>query len=57
MYPSPLVGWLFTDFTKLRDIWAAESAKQGGTGRVDVLSWLSKMALDVIGLAGVLVRY
>jgi hypothetical protein len=54
MYPSPLVRWLiFTHLIKLRDIWAAESAKQGGTGRVDVLSWLCKMTLDVIGLAGV----
>jgi hypothetical protein len=39
--------------TQLRDIWAAESSKQGGTGRIDVLSWLSKATLDVIGLAGV----
>lgn len=38
--------------TELRDIWDAESTKQGGTGRIDVLSWLSKMTLDVIGLAG-----
>jgi len=44
--------WLFTYSMKLRDIWAAESAKQGGTGRIEVLSWLSKMTLDVIGLAG-----
>lgn len=38
--------------SQLRDIWDAESTKQGGTGRIDVLSWLSKMTLDVIGLAG-----
>jgi len=37
---------------QLRDIWAAESSKQGGTGRIDVLSWLSRMTLDVIGKAG-----
>jgi len=37
---------------QLRDIWADQSAKQGGTGRIDVLSWLSKTTLDVIGLAG-----
>jgi hypothetical protein len=40
----------------LRDIWADESANQGGTGRVDVLPWLSKMTLDVIGLAGAFVE-
>jgi hypothetical protein len=38
---------------QLRDIWAAESSKQGGSGRIDALSWLSKATLDVIGLAGV----
>jgi len=37
---------------QLRDIWITESVKQGGTGRVDVLSWLNKLALDIIGLAG-----
>lgn len=40
---------------KLRDIWITESVKQGGTGRVDALSWLSKLTLDVIGLAGAFV--
>ncbi|KAF9484968.1 cytochrome P450 [Pholiota conissans] len=37
---------------QLRDIWMAESTKEGGTGRVEILGWLSKMTLDVIGLAG-----
>lgn len=37
---------------ELRDIWVAESVKQGGIGRVNVCPWLSKMTLDVIGLAG-----
>ncbi|KAF9036827.1 cytochrome P450 [Panaeolus papilionaceus] len=37
---------------KMRDIWAIESAKEGGKGRIDVLSWLGRMTLDVIGLAG-----
>ncbi|KAF4577163.1 hypothetical protein EYR36_005150 [Pleurotus pulmonarius] len=37
---------------QLRDLWASEAKRQGGTGRVDVLSWLSRMTLDVIGLAG-----
>jgi hypothetical protein len=37
---------------KLRDIWAAESSKHGGLVRIDVLAWLNKMTLDVIGLSG-----
>ena len=37
---------------QLRDIWAKE-CKQTGTGRIDILLGLSKMTLDVIGLAGV----
>ncbi|KAL4261304.1 Cytochrome P450 superfamily protein [Pleurotus pulmonarius] len=36
---------------QLRDVWAAETAKEG-SARIDVLSWLSRMTLDVIGLAG-----
>ncbi|RDB19459.1 hypothetical protein Hypma_013686 [Hypsizygus marmoreus] len=44
---------IFTEKSiQLRDIWAADSSKQGGTGRIDVLSWLSRMTLDVIGQAG-----
>ncbi|PPQ79656.1 hypothetical protein CVT26_015782 [Gymnopilus dilepis] len=35
---------------QLRDIWADEIIK--ANGQVEVLSWLSKMTLDVIGLAG-----
>ncbi|KAF8162807.1 cytochrome P450 [Crassisporium funariophilum] len=37
---------------QLRDIWAAQALKEGGKGRIEILSWLSKMTLDVIGLAG-----
>ncbi|KAF8960371.1 cytochrome P450 [Flammula alnicola] len=37
---------------QLRDIWEEECNKEGTNGRVEVLSWLSKMTLDVIGLAG-----
>ncbi|KAJ7120541.1 cytochrome P450 [Mycena crocata] len=37
---------------QLRDIWAAQAAKEGGVARVEVLSWLSKATLDIIGLAG-----
>ncbi|KAJ7077681.1 hypothetical protein B0H15DRAFT_1003449 [Mycena belliarum] len=35
----------------LHDIWAAHS-NAGGTAHVDVLAWLNKATLDIIGLAG-----
>ncbi|KDR83061.1 hypothetical protein GALMADRAFT_238857 [Galerina marginata CBS 339.88] len=47
-----LTGIFIEKSIQLRDIWAAEVAKSDGKGRVEVLSWLSKMTLDVIGLAG-----
>ncbi|KAF7362968.1 hypothetical protein MVEN_00648400 [Mycena venus] len=37
---------------KLRDIWAAQAAKSEGVARLEVLSWLSRATLDIIGLAG-----
>ncbi|KAJ7154082.1 cytochrome P450 [Mycena filopes] len=37
---------------QLRDIWAAHAARDGGVARVEVVSWLSKATLDIIGLAG-----
>ncbi|KIK04008.1 hypothetical protein K443DRAFT_676319 [Laccaria amethystina LaAM-08-1] len=37
---------------QLRDLWAEECTKQGGQGRIEILSWLSWTTLDVIGLAG-----
>ncbi|KAG6861475.1 hypothetical protein C0995_016254 [Termitomyces sp. Mi166 len=37
---------------QLRDIWAVDIAKEGGVGRIEVLSWLSRATLDIIGLAG-----
>ncbi|TFK45693.1 cytochrome P450 [Heliocybe sulcata] len=38
---------------QLRDIWLSEVAKSGDErARVDAVSWLSKLTLDVIGLAG-----
>ncbi|KAJ7611689.1 cytochrome P450 [Roridomyces roridus] len=37
---------------ELRDIWANQVSDAGGSARVDILSWLSKATLDVIGLAG-----
>ncbi|KJA19222.1 hypothetical protein HYPSUDRAFT_44481 [Hypholoma sublateritium FD-334 SS-4] len=42
---------------QLRDIWAMESSKEGSNGHVEVLSWLSKMTLDVIGQAGFNYRF
>ncbi|KAF9036828.1 cytochrome P450 [Panaeolus papilionaceus] len=35
---------------ELRDVWVAETAE--GKGRIEVMSWLSRMTLDVIGQAG-----
>ncbi|KAF7341712.1 hypothetical protein MSAN_02069600 [Mycena sanguinolenta] len=38
---------------QLQNIWAAQAAKSdNGVARVEVLSWLSKATLDIIGLAG-----
>jgi len=42
---------------KVRDIWVVECMKHGDTCRIDVLSWLNKMTLDAIGLAGVYVNW
>jgi hypothetical protein len=42
-------------FLQLRDIWATQIANSSsGVARVEVLSWLSKATLDIIGLAGAL---
>ncbi|KAG8215244.1 cytochrome P450 [Butyriboletus roseoflavus] len=38
---------------RLRDVWSSEIAKDPtGTTTLEVMSWLSRMTLDVIGLAG-----
>jgi hypothetical protein len=40
---------------QLRDIWAdlvSKSSRKDGRLRLDVYSWLGKVALDIIGLAG-----
>ncbi|KAJ6575576.1 cytochrome P450 [Mycena vulgaris] len=43
---------------QLRDIWASEIAsKANGSARIEVLSWVSKMTLDVIGQAGFNYRF
>jgi hypothetical protein len=47
-------GFYIYVFLQLRDIWLAQSDENGGSYRTDVLSWLSKATLDIIGLAGAL---
>ncbi|KAJ7472542.1 cytochrome P450 [Mycena latifolia] len=37
---------------QLRDIWMRQIADDSGSARIDVLAWLRKMTLDVIGQAG-----
>ncbi|KAJ7926750.1 cytochrome P450, partial [Mycena leptocephala] len=37
---------------QLRDIWAHQVAQENGAARIDVMSWLRRMTLDVIGQAG-----
>ncbi|KAL0575385.1 hypothetical protein V5O48_006598 [Marasmius crinis-equi] len=37
---------------ELRDAWKGQIERAEGTARIEVLSWLSKMTLDVIGRAG-----
>jgi hypothetical protein len=37
---------------KLRDVWARKIGDDAKSARIDVLDWLSKMTLDVIGQAG-----
>ena len=47
-----LIGVLNKDGIQLKEVWASEIARNNAPTRVDVLSGLSKMTLDVIGLAG-----
>jgi hypothetical protein len=37
---------------QLRDVWSAMTVASEHTTRIDIMPWLSKMTLDVIGLAG-----
>ncbi|KAJ7657193.1 cytochrome P450 [Mycena polygramma] len=37
---------------QLRDLWAAQVARENGEARIEVLSWARRMTLDVIGQAG-----
>ncbi|KAF9464574.1 cytochrome P450 [Collybia nuda] len=48
-----LTGIFMEKAMQLRDIWGAQAtAAESGAARINVLSWLSRMTLDVIGLAG-----
>ncbi|KAJ6586472.1 cytochrome P450 [Mycena vulgaris] len=47
-----LTGIFMEKSIQLRDIWATQVARDGGVARVEILSWLSKATLDIIGLAG-----
>ncbi|KAJ7099283.1 cytochrome P450 [Mycena belliarum] len=47
-----LTGIFIEKSIELRDIWATQASNAGGTARVDVLAWLNKATLDIIGLAG-----
>ncbi|KAF7364386.1 hypothetical protein MSAN_01099300 [Mycena sanguinolenta] len=42
---------------QLRDIWAAQTAQENGAARIEVMSWLRRMTLDVIGQAGFNYRF
>lgn len=37
---------------ELRDVWLQQVAQEDGIAKVEALSWLSRLTLDVIGLAG-----
>lgn len=37
---------------ELRDIWEEQIHSQGGTANIDVMPWLNRVTLDIIGLAG-----
>ncbi|KAJ7272844.1 cytochrome P450 [Mycena rebaudengoi] len=47
-----LTGIFVEKSLQLRDMWMAQATRNGGVARVDILSWLSKATLDIIGLAG-----
>ncbi|KAK7040250.1 hypothetical protein VNI00_009716 [Paramarasmius palmivorus] len=47
-----LTDVFFEKSSKLRDVWVSQLDRDTGLGRIDALSWISKMTLDVIGEAG-----
>ncbi|KAJ7662429.1 cytochrome P450 [Mycena rosella] len=46
-----LTGIFVEKSIQLRDIWATQISGDGGIARVEIVSWLSKATLDIIGLA------
>ncbi|KAJ7272933.1 cytochrome P450 [Mycena rebaudengoi] len=47
-----LTGIFVEKSIQLRDIWASQIAQEGRIAPVEVMSWLNKATLDMIGLAG-----
>ncbi|KAJ7664450.1 cytochrome P450 [Mycena polygramma] len=47
------LNWIFLEkAAQLRDIWAGMVVQENDAARIDVYDWVRKMALDVIGQAG-----
>ncbi|KAJ3557679.1 hypothetical protein NM688_g1343 [Phlebia brevispora] len=51
-----LTDIFFNKALELRDVWISEIKQTGSAARIEVLSWLNRVALDVIGLAGTCAR-
>ncbi|KAJ7454599.1 cytochrome P450 [Mycena galericulata] len=47
-----LTGVFVEKSLQLRDVWAAEAASAGGVVRVNIIPWLDKATLDIIGITG-----
>ncbi|CAL1696958.1 unnamed protein product [Somion occarium] len=47
----------FDKALQLRNIWNSQVSKNSGSTRIDVLNWMSRMTLDIIGLAGFNYRF
>ncbi|KAJ3557677.1 hypothetical protein NM688_g1344 [Phlebia brevispora] len=52
-----LTSIFFDKALELRDVWMSEMKQTGGATRIEVLSWLNRVALDIIGLAGFNYRF
>ncbi|KAJ7700784.1 cytochrome P450 [Mycena rosella] len=52
-----LTGIFVEKSIQLRDIWVAETTSSGGVALIDVISWMDKATLDIIGLAGFNYRF
>ncbi|KAF8838981.1 cytochrome P450 [Paxillus ammoniavirescens] len=47
-----LTGIFVTKAIRLRDFWLSEIANPGDGARLEIMSWISRTTIDVIGLAG-----